>query len=450
MERKGIEEKILRRIAKCPISQIQKAKLEIVLRRCFSSIERFSRLLILSAVRLSRLPFNVINGSASRKPFAGINSLAKELGKTLTVGVVRFDGIGDHILTLPLINALYNHPAVKEVKFVLPPNLATLFTGNAHCEVEVVRPYSVHCPILGKGLIGHILTIGGFGQFLSWRSGRRFLGKFDLVLLPRWDADYALNARSWALGTGSIIVGHNPRLHDSNFGMESGEARLLNLLVESPDASLHEIQHLQVFMDAIGLDEKIEPGYGKEFFFGTRQAPTWGFKNYILAHPGAINANRCWPDEMWIELFKSLSEVSDLSVLVIGAPSESAQIETIISGLGKQFINCAGMLPMKQLPSVMAHATAFVGSDSGPMHIAACLKIPLVAISSHSREGSLSHVNSPTRFGPWGTDFFWVCPDSPIQPCNQGCESTAPHCITQIPASEVLSKLMKLLAQLNN
>jgi heptosyltransferase-2 len=95
--------------------------------------------------------------------------------------------------------------------------------------------------------------------------------------------------------------------------------------------------------------------------------------------------------------------------------------------------------------AVLARCTAFVGNDSGIMHLAAATGIPLVAIFGPT---------SPVRFGPWGINSRIVYSHLPCSPCHQRlfteCEPSPdgrPRCIDEIPATAVIDELKLLLEE---
>ncbi|MEO8660948.1 MAG: glycosyltransferase family 9 protein [Bryobacteraceae bacterium] len=107
---------------------------------------------------------------------------------------------------------------------------------------------------------------------------------------------------------------------------------------------------------------------------------------FVLANPLAGWASKQWPLEYYAQLARRLQEELGLALVLNGAPASRAALETI-AGVS---VHCSGIAG---LISATRQARAIVGLDSGPLHIAAALRKPGVAIFGPT---------DPTRNGPYG------------------------------------------------
>src|SRR5205807_10275721 len=73
-------------------------------------------------------------------------------------------------------------------------------------------------------------------------------------------------------------------------------------------------------------------------------------------------------------------------------------------------INFLGRTTPRQAAAILMRCRLFVGNDSGLMHVAAAVKIPVVEISGFRIGGDPTHHNSPARFRPWGVPQHIVQP----------------------------------------
>jgi len=96
--------------------------------------------------------------------------------------------------------------------------------------------------------------------------------------------------------------------------------------------------------------------------------------------------------------------------------------------------------------ALLKRCRLYIGHDTGAMHIAAAVGVPVVEISCHPKTGSPYSWNAPERFGPWGVPCRVLRPERPLPPCREECDAREPHCITQITAEEVLEAAESLLA----
>ena len=149
-------------------------------------------------------------------------------------------------------------------------------------------------------------------------------------------------------------------------------------------------------------------------------------KPYVLASPLAGWASKEWPLERYAELAPMLSEVG-VRLVVNGPPSAAAQLEACRPA----HIHLSG------LPGLI-HATrgasAVVGLDSGPLHLAACFPKGGVALFGPT---------DPERNGPWAGSIGVVRrPDARTTYKRRG---TVDESMRQITAREVFDALMKYL-----
>lgn len=90
-----------------------------------------------------------------------------------------------------------------------------------------------------------------------------------------------------------------------------------------------------------------------------------------------------WGDENWRRLLPRLSErLRGWSLAMLGSADEWGRSEELLQHWSARSLNLCGKLSVRQSAAVLEHSTLFVGHDSGPMHLAAAVGIPCVAIFS--------------------------------------------------------------------
>jgi heptosyltransferase-3 len=102
------------------------------------------------------------------------------------------------------------------------------------------------------------------------------------------------------------------------------------------------------------------------------------------------------------------------------------------SQAGGPIINLIGQTSLGELAAVLERATLFLGVDSAPMHMAAALGIPVVALFGPSGEMS---------WGPWGEGHVVVTSPYLCRPCGQdGClGSKRSDCLEAISPEQVMA-----------
>ena len=154
---------------------------------------------------------------------------------------------------------------------------------------------------------------------------------------------------------------------------------------------------------------------------------------FIHLHPGSRWQFKCWTPEGTAELIDRLHGRGE-RVVVTAAPEESelALIDAVRSRTRAPVVDLSGKLTLKMLAALAARARLFVGVDSAPMHIAAAMGTPVVALFGPSGE---------TEWGPWKVPHRVVASrEYACRPCgNDGCGGgKVSECLTSLSVETVL------------
>jgi heptosyltransferase-3 len=138
-------------------------------------------------------------------------------------------------------------------------------------------------------------------------------------------------------------------------------------------------------------------------------------------------------------LIDRLSEGHRVVVTAAPEPDEMSLIGKILSQAKAEPVNLAGKLSIKELGALTARARLFVGVDSMPMHLAAAMGTPVVALFGPSGED---------EWRPWRVKHRVVTSTHPCRPCgNDGCGgSKVSECLTTLEVDQVHAAAQELLA----
>ena len=161
---------------------------------------------------------------------------------------------------------------------------------------------------------------------------------------------------------------------------------------------------------------------------------------YVHIHPASRWLFKCWPAGKMAELADALA-ARGLSIVLTAAPDakERAMIDEMRAAVRSPVVDLSGQLSLKELAALAERAKLFVGVDSAPMHIAAAMGTPTVALFGPSGD---------IEWGPWRTAHRIVTSTyHPSRPCGlDGCGGgKISECLTTLPVERVLAACDELL-----
>lgn len=214
-----------------------------------------------------------------------------------------------------------------------------------------------------------------------WRMRQRLRSlRFDIALDLQCLTKSAITA--WASGA--------PR----RIGMAGADGRELsklfnNELVEAGGA--HILEHYLIMLRALGIEspqmrfnlpersadaEMVDRFLRKTGLIGRR---------FAVLNPGAGWPSKVWPAERYGTLARHLRQAHGVaSVAAWGLAAELPMAETIVETSGGQ-AQLAPPTTMRELASLCRRAALFVGSDTGPMHLAVAVGTPTISMHGPSR-----------------------------------------------------------------
>jgi heptosyltransferase-1 len=160
-----------------------------------------------------------------------------------------------------------------------------------------------------------------------------------------------------------------------------------------------------------------------------------GVASYAIVNPGAGWGAKQWPPERFGQVAKALA-VHNVKTLVNSAAGEEALAHAVIKASGGHAfeLRCT----IGQMIALTRHARIFIGGDTGPLHVAAALGVPVVALYGPT---------DPTRTGPFGTRAIALRHPESETTFSHHHETEAG--LMKISAEEVISAARHLLGSSN-
>ena len=153
---------------------------------------------------------------------------------------------------------------------------------------------------------------------------------------------------------------------------------------------------------------------------------------------------RRFPQDRFVSVADALVERYNAQIILTGAPSEVELSQQIASQTRSSCVVAAGRTDINQLAALFANTDFVICGNCGPMHLAAAVGTPVVALHGPT---------SPSQWAPWGSGHTIVHVDVPCSPClnlgfEYGCsalsDGTSP-CMHTIQVGEVLKACERYL-----
>lgn len=304
--------------------------------------------------------------------------------------IIRTDRIGEVLLSTVAVDA------IKEAY----PDATISFVTS-----EYSRPL-----VEGSGDVAEILT-AHIGDRKGWLREARRLGA--QLKSKKFDAAVVMNPHK-AIHLACFLAGIPIRVgYDRKWGF------LLNKKIEDKrhEGAKHEIEYTGDLLRLLGVERapkgpklKIDPAAENEIKELTANIDT--DKPVIAVHPGSSNPAKMWAGDNYAELIDKIKTECDSEIVVIGSEDEKLTAEAIIDKSGIKAHNLAGKFDLKELAAFISKCDLFIGNDTGPMHMAAALGVPVIAIFGRNIPGV-----SPRRWGPWGKNNVVFHENPGCDPC---------------------------------
>ncbi len=159
---------------------------------------------------------------------------------------------------------------------------------------------------------------------------------------------------------------------------------------------------------------------------------------FVAVIPGTRWVTKQWRMERLVEVINGLDSDGLGPCVLLGSPADRAATDQIIADVGMPVIDLVGRTSLRELAALLALADAVLCHDSGPMHIAAALNKPLVAIFGPT---------NPARTGPYSDTARVVTLDLECAPCyRRQCPLAHHRCMQDLSAETVLRHVREIIS----
>lgn len=278
--------------------------------------------------------------------------------------------VGDAILALPAIRAIRARFPKAHLGILARPYVADIYRGQGICN-ELI-PYDsrgAHAGMKGRERLAAELREERFDTALLLQNA------FDAAWVA-WRAGipnrfgYARDGRSMLL-TRPIVVPRAGEIppHEKFYYLEL--LRRLGWLDALPGA-LPDEPHITLNVR--------ESDRRKAIATLVEAGSRPGALRIAIGAGASYGSAKCWPPDRFAEAANRLQAEYDTDVILLGTAAEAAVSAAIAAKLAEPPVDLTGKTTIADLPALVSQCHLFMGNDSGAMHVAAAVGLPVVAV----------------------------------------------------------------------
>jgi heptosyltransferase-3 len=343
--------------------------------------------------------------------------------------VIRLQNHGDVLLTTPMFTALKRQFPGVEIDALVFAETASMLAANPDLTTVWALPRGKQ---VGRG------WRRGLALFRLMRDIRRRHYDWVLHLNDQWPGALAA-----AVSGAAVRFGYEMEKRDFWLWRKIFPVRIVPVFAgHMVEKNLAVLAALGVPVDAGNAPCTMGFAEADAALVDEKLAAAGVAGKYILIHPTSRWFFKCWEDERFAEVIAAL--VSGGWQVVLTSAPDQREVD-LVDGLlrrvnDSRLVSLAGQLTLPQLAAAIARATLFVGVDSVPMHMAAALGRPIVALFGPS------HVHI---WRPWSNraEVIHAADYGPLIAPNDVDISTTERYLANIPVPPVLAAIERQLAR---
>jgi len=352
-----------------------------------------------------------------KKIMAATLRLYEEATEGLNILIIKTGALGDVILAVPSIRAIRKKYPKAKIKLLTSVDKRDIFANSPYINEVIV------CDFKGRDR--------GLGRFLSIAGKLRY-EDFDLVI------DLQNNKRSHILS----FLSFAPK----RYGYDNGKfSILLNRKIKDLETPVDPVTHQSRVLGMLGIfsvDRSLElwpseeDGEWADRFLEShwvkKDAPVIAVN--LRASPRWLT--KLWPPEYFAEVTNLLAAGLGVRVLLIGQEKNDKAVEDYLKKAKCKPIDALGKTSIPRLASLMKKCSVLLSGDSAPLHVAASVGTPFVALFGPTDPER--HVISEGQYIVLRNDF--QCSPCYKTHCNRGY-----RCMRSIKPKDVYKAVAKLL-----
>jgi lipopolysaccharide heptosyltransferase I len=349
----------------------------------------------------------------------------------MNILIIKTSAIGDVTHTIPALNCLRKQYPTAHITWLVEEAAADLVIGHGSLDRVLVSKRKTWLKEFRAG--AWLGSVSKFLQFVRLLRDR----KYDLVL----DFQGLLKSSIW------VVLSGGTRRVGFGRGMQHAECSwfFLNERIPAVDMEIHALDRGLLLLKEIGLDcDGVEYSFpiSKEM----RQDMMARLEDdglnpetmpFVVINPQTTWWTKLWYPERFAQVADRLTKQNCFIVLT-GGPADVDINKTITKTMAQPCLDLTGQSSLKELATLYDLADVVISTDTGPMHIAAAVDTPVVALFGPT---------APWRTGPYGSQHTVLRSDRSCSPCfKRKCpREQDKECMDTITVDQVVDAALKIL-----
>jgi lipopolysaccharide heptosyltransferase I len=298
--------------------------------------------------------------------------------------IIKTSSIGDVLHTMPAANALRRQWPNAHITWLVEEAAADLVINHPAINRTLVARRKSWVRDLKRLRLAALADL--------WRFIRQLRDtRYDMLI----DFQALLKSSVW------VAIAKSKRKIGFGRGMAHAEGSWLFLNERVPAVSMdsHAVERELLLLDALGV-----PRTPPEFRVPVtaadrdtaehllRESGVLGERPLFVLCPITLWPTKLWDNDKWAMAADRLID-AHCNVAFAGSPGDQHAIDEICRGMLQKPARLDGQTSLMSLAAVFERATAAITTDTGPMHLAAAIGTPVIALFGPT---------APWRTGPWG------------------------------------------------
>lgn len=351
--------------------------------------------------------------------------------KPKNILIIRLSAIGDVANVLPALRQLRCRFPKSKITWLVEDKASGILINHPDIDNIIIFPRKKW----QREILKIKRTFNTLSDILSFYKKLR-RERYDLTI------DFQGNLKS---GIMNLITGSENRI-----GFGRGYCKEFNYLfthyqVYPPAKKIHRIEKHLFLLKGLGIESGFQrpelPASKDDVEYISKFIHT-NINNalpIIVVHPGTskFGSYKQWPALNYAILADRILDTYDANVIITWGPDEAGVAKEIAKNMKHKAFPACETKSIKQLIELIRRASLFIGGDTGPLHIASLLDIPIVGVYGPK---------DPTVYGPYNGKSIVIKKNVPCSPCKKRtCND--PICMTEVRPEDVFPGVAKLLEE---